>query len=195
MIRRGEIPSIYYSQLVLSYLKDNKHLSTQFTTLLYQLLPPNKTNQFNYIFNMIISCINNNDNNNILYSHFVNEIKKIVPHIWKNKQFQKQIILKYNLNKKYNIFLLLKSLNITEKELLELIQYPKESDDISEDEKIEMNDYISSLKDNKTTSKKNEESSRKRSKKDGLLFNNAFEVDFDECIISQAIQNYEKKEN
>lgn len=195
MIRRGEIPSIYYSQLVLSYLKDNKHLSTQFTTLLYQLLPPNKTNQFNYIFNMIISCVNNNDDNNILYSHFVNEIKKIVPHIWKNKQFQKQIILKYNLNKKYNIFLLLKSLNITEKELLELIQYPKESDDISEDEKIEMNDYISSLKDNKTTSKKNEESSRKRSKKDGLLFNNAFEVDFDECIISQAIQNYEKKEN
>lgn len=195
MIRRGEIPSIYYSQLVLSYLKDNKHLSTQFTTLLYQLLPPNKTNQFNYIFNMIISCINNNDNNNILYSHFVNEIKKIVPHIWKNKQFQKQIILKYNLNKKYNIFLLLKSLNITEKELLELIQYPRESDDISEDEKIEMNDYISSLKDNKTTSKKNEESSRRRSKKDGLLFNNAFEVDFDECIISQAIQNYEKKEN
>lgn len=195
MIRRGEIPSIYYSQLVLFYLKDNKHLSTQFTTLLYQLLPPNKTNQFNYIFNMIISCVNNNDNNNILYSHFVNEIKKIVPHIWKNKQFQKQIILKYNLNKKYNIFLLLKSLNITEKELLELIQYPKESDDISEDEKIEMNDYISSLKDNKTTSKKNEESSRRRSKKDGLLFNNAFEVDFDECIISQAIQNYEKKEN
>lgn len=195
MIRRGEIPSIYYSQLVLSYLKENKHLSTQFTTLLYQLLPPNKTNQFNYIFNMIISCINNNDNNNILYSHFVNEIKKIVPHIWKNKQFQKQIILKYNLNKKYNIFLLLKSLNITEKELLELIQYPRESDDISEDEKIEMNDYISSLKDNKTTSKKNEESSRRRSKKDGLLFNNAFEVDFDECIISQAIQNYEKKEN
>lgn len=193
MIRRGEIPSIYYSQLVLFYLKENKHLSTQFTTLLYQLLPPNKTNQFNYIFNMIISCINNNDNN--IYSHFVNEIKKIVPHIWKNKQFQKQIILKYNLNKKYNIFLLLKSLNITEKELLELIQYPKESDDISEDEKIEMNDYISSLKDNKTTSKKNEESSRKRSKKDGLLFNNAFEVDFDECIISQAIQNYEKKEN
>lgn len=195
MIRRGEIPSIYYSQLVLSYLKDNKHLSTQFTTLLYQLLPPNKTNQFNYIFNMIISCVNNNDNNNILYSHFVNEIKKIVPHIWKNKHFQKQIILKYNLNKKYNIFLLLKSLNITEKELLELIQYPRESDDISEDEKIEMNDYISSLKDNKTTSKKNEESSRRRSKKDGLLFNNAFEVDFDECIISQAIQNYEKKEN
>lgn len=195
MIRRGEIPSIYYSQLVLSYLKENKHLSTQFTTLLYQLLPPNKTNQFNYIFNMIISCVNNNDNNNILYSHFVNEIKKIVPHIWKNKQFQKQIILKYNLNKKYNIFLLLKSLNITEKELLELIQYPRESDDISEDEKIEMNDYISSLKDNKTTSKKNEESSRRRSKKDGLLFNNAFEVDFDECIISQAIQNYEKKEN
>lgn len=195
MIRRDEIPSIYYSQLVLSYLKGNKHLSTQFTTLLYQLLPPNKTNQFNYIFNMIISCINNNDNNNILYSHFVNEIKKIVPHIWKNKQFQKQIILKYNLNKKYNIFLLLKSLNITEKELLELIQYPRESDDISEDEKIEMNDYISSLKDNKTTSKKNEESSRRRSKKDGLLFNNAFEVDFDECIISQAIQNYEKKEN
>lgn len=195
MIRRGEIPSIYYSQLVLSYLKENKHLSTQFATLLYQLLPPNKTNQFNYIFNMIISCINNNDNNNILYSHFVNEIKKIVPHIWKNKQFQKQIILKYNLNKKYNIFLLLKSLNITEKELLELIQYPRESDDISEDEKIEMNDYISSLKDNKTTSKKNEESSRRRSKKDGLLFNNAFEVDFDECIISQAIQNYEKKEN
>lgn len=98
------------------YLETNKTLSNNFKNTFLQLLPQNKNNKQMIIFDMITETI---ENNNIeIYQKFISEIKRIIPTIWKDRNFQKQIILKYNLNKTNKTYYLLSSLNIKDNELI-----------------------------------------------------------------------------
>lgn len=98
------------------YLETNKTLSNNFKNTFLQLLPQNKNNKQMIIFDMITETI---ENNNIeIYQKFISEIKRIIPTIWKDRNFQKQIILKYNLNKTNKTYHLLSSLNIKDNELI-----------------------------------------------------------------------------
>lgn len=98
------------------YLETNKTLSNNFKNTFLQLLPQNKNNKQMIIFDMITETI---ENNNIeIYQKFISEIKRIIPTIWKDRNFQKQIILKYNINKTNKTYYLLSSLNIKDNELI-----------------------------------------------------------------------------
>lgn len=103
------------------YLETNKTLSNNFKNTFLQLLPQNKNNKQMIIFDMITENIENN--NLEIYQKFISEIKRIIPTIWKDRNFQKQIILKYNLNKANKTYYLLSSLNIKDNELIVNIYY------------------------------------------------------------------------
>lgn len=103
------------------YLETNKTLSNNFKNTFLQLLPQNKNNKQMIIFDMITENIENN--NLEIYQKFISEIKRIIPTIWKDRNFQKQIILKYNLNKTNKTYYLLSSLNIKDNELIVNIYY------------------------------------------------------------------------